>query len=61
MMQAYLFPRVVHQNGASMANKHIARYLSVFSKITFFLNVSWCKYLIIYRIQDVYEPWLAPI
>jgi hypothetical protein len=44
-----------------MAKKHIERYLSVFSNRTVCLHIFSRNYLIIYRIQDVYEPWLALI
>jgi hypothetical protein len=44
-----------------MVKKHIERYLSVFSQKAFCLKVYFSEHLIIYRIQDVYEPWLAAL
>jgi len=52
--------RIIHKLGAGMVKKYIERYLSIYIRKKFCLYMNYCEYLKIHRIQDVFEPWLAP-
>jgi hypothetical protein len=54
-----------YKHRARMVNKHIERPAcrqagTLMTLAGMGLHVCNCEYLIINRIQDVYEPWLAP-